>query len=528
MKIQNRLLSFILAGTMVLGLSACGSSGNDAADSKSTGGENANVTNTSGKETGETAGASEVDPILKDGEMSELLIVFPGSNSAPADREAVESAINDMIADTVDATVKLQPLEWGVYDDQINLMLSSGEKMDLYFSYSGTKDYANRGQVTDITELVDTYASGAKAVMEKFIPACYVDGKLYGMPSFRDMAIQSGFICRTDILEETGIAADSIKTWDDVEKVLQKVQELYPDMAPLVGPEPRRGPFEYYLADVFDIIQSGVGVYVSDSDGTVEVINTYNTPEYLETAKKAYEWNEKGYFIADSTTRSDTRQDYFKAGSGFGYIGRCHPGTATNETLNAGMDMTVIPITDVMTGTDTVNFVQWTVPTACKTPEKAVAFMNILYTNADVQNLFLYGLEGTDYEIKDAAKDIAGYPDGVDSASVGWTNQSWITGNASIAHQWETDPEGVWDAYTEWNNSAKTSQLYGFIYDNSNVANEITAIQNVCDKYEAIIEAGLTDPEETVEKFNQELEQAGIQVIIDDVQQQADAWLAAN
>lgn len=133
MKIQNRLLSFILAGTMVMGLSACGSSGNDVSDANATGGENASSADTSGTEAEKNTGMAEGDPILKDGEMSELLIVFPGSNSAPADREAIESAINDIIADTIDATVKLQPLEWGVYDDQINLMLSSGEKMDLYF-----------------------------------------------------------------------------------------------------------------------------------------------------------------------------------------------------------------------------------------------------------------------------------------------------------------------------------------------------------------------------------------------------------
>lgn len=499
MKLRNKVLCVLLAGLMMLGTLGC------------------------------FAGmAEEADPILKDGKMDELLVVFPGSSSAPADREAIEAALNAIIAETMDATVKLQPVEWGVFDDQTNLMLSSGEKMDLYFSYNGTKNYAARGQVTDITDLVDQYAPDAKAVMEKFVEACYVDGRLYGLPSFRDMAIQSGLIGRTDILEETGIDLTTVKTWDDVEAILQKVQELHPEMAPLVGPEPKHGPFEYINTGIFDVIQSGVGVYVDDNDGTVEVINTYNTPEFLAMAQQAYDWNAKGYFIADSTTRSDTRQDYFKAGTAFGYIGRCHPGTATNETINAGMSMTVLPVTDVITGTDTINFVQWTVPTSCKTPEKAVALLNILYSNAEAQNLFLYGLEGTDYIIKDAEKDIAGYPEGVDSSNVGWLNQSWITGNASIAHQWETDPDGVWDAYVEWNNSAKTSQLYGFIYDNSNVTNEIAAIQNVLAKYEAIIEAGLAEPESTVAKFNEELEAAGIQVIIDDVQQQADAWLASK
>ena len=58
--------------------------------------------------------------------------------------------------------------------------------------------------------------------------------------------------------------------------------------------------------------------------------------------------------------------------------------------------------------------------------------------------------------------------------------------------------------------------------------NEITAISNVKDKYKAIIENGDADPETAVAEFNEELKAAGIDHIIEDVQAQADAWLAEN
>lgn len=88
----------------------------------------------------------------------------------------------------------------------------------------------------------------------------------------------------------------------------------------------------------------------------------------------------------------------------------------------------------------------------------------------------------------------------------------------------EVWPEGIYEAYKEYNDSAPVSPLYGFVYDNSNVKNEITAISNVLAKYEAVIGCGLAEPEETVAKLLKELDAAGIQNVINDVQSQVDAW----
>lgn len=44
--------------------------------------------------------------------------------------------MNEIIGEKVDAKVKLQIIEWGAYNDQTNLMLSSGEKLDMVFLMS--------------------------------------------------------------------------------------------------------------------------------------------------------------------------------------------------------------------------------------------------------------------------------------------------------------------------------------------------------------------------------------------------------
>ncbi len=472
--------------------------------------------------------AEATDEVLKDGEMTELLMVWPGGNASPTDMQEVQDAFNEEIQKYVDAEVTFQIIEWGSFEDQLNLMLSGGEKLDLFLTATNIQERGKRGQLYNIADIAETYAPDAYATMEDYIKACYFNGELYGFPGFRDMAEQAGLMCRTDILEETGYKAEDIKTMDDVDALLAKVKELYPDMYDLV-PSASGGCLLYYTRGMFDIITSGVGVRVTDEPSdTVEIINTYATDEYMEMAERAYDWNQKGYFLPDATTNTITRQDLLKAGNTFGYIGTYHPGIVTQEAINSGREITAIPFAETCIDTDGVNCAQWLIPAQCENPAKALAVLNQLYSNPAVQNLFRYGIEGKDYEVKDAEKGIAGFPDGVDSSSVGWSNEMWLSGNASVGYAWETDPEDVFTKYAEFNDTARKSPLYGFVYDSSNVRNEITGISNVESKYKAIIENGDADPETTVAAFNEELKAAGIDTIIEDMQAQVDEWLAAQ
>lgn len=514
-KIMKKLLAAVLAGSMLL--TGCGSSGSkEVADS---------AQDNQGQEAAETDGK---DPVLFDGEDSEILMYFPGSNSNPASLTEVEDALNEILATRMDGHLKIQILEWGAYADQYNLMLSSGEDVSLIFAPSGRyRTYASKGQIQPITDIYEKYIPTAVTEMGKYIDACYYGDELYGLPTFRNMAQGTGFICRKDILDETGISIDSIKDWDDVEEVLEAVKELHPDMDLLCNGLAKMGILDGIVANAFDEIQSGAGqVFGGDS---TQVINIYATDEFREICDMAYDWNQKGYFMSDATTNADTRGSLVAAGNTFGYIvGTMYPGFLTQETTSCGYEMVGAYIGDAVLTTYNAGAHQWLVPSACKTPEKALTVLEMLYSDPVAQNLFYYGIEGKDYEIKDEANALIGYPEGVDSTNVGWANQTWITGNGSIAYVWETEEPGVWEDLKNFNDGAELSPVYGFTYDSTNVTNEITAITNVEDKYLVILKCGAADVDTTLAQFLSELEAAGIQNVIDDVQSQLDEWNAAN
>ncbi len=516
-KFMRKMMAAVLATTVML--TGCGST--ESGNTNTT----ANNTETAAQNDGD---ADAKDPVLFDGKDTEIVMYFPGANSNPTDLHEVEDSLNALLADRMDGHIKIQILEWGAYADQYNLMLSSGEEAGLIFAPSGRyRTYASKGQLTPITDLYEKYAPTAATEMSKYIEACYYGDDLYGLPTFRNMAQGTGFVCRKDLLDETGISIDDVKTWDDVEKVLIAVQEKHPDMDLLCNSLVKMGILDGIVNNSFDEIQSGVGqVYGGDSS---KVVNIYATDKFKEICDMAYDWNQKGYFMKDATTNADARTSLIAAGNTFGYIvGTMYPGFLTQETSSCGYEMVGAYIGDAVLSTYNAGAHQWLVPAACPSPEKALTVLEMLYSDPAAQNLFYYGIEGKDYVVKDEANGLIGYPDGVDSSTVGWSNQTWITGNGSIAYVWETEDPDVWQELKEFNDNAVLSPLYGFSYDSSNVTNEITAITNVEEKYLTILKCGAADVDSTLEQFLAELETAGIQNVINDVQAQMDSWNASQ
>ena len=86
---------------------------------------------------------------------------------------------------------------------------------------------------------------------------------------------------------------------------------------------------------------------------------------------------------------------------------------------------------------------QWTIPENSAYPEKAMQFLNLLYSDPDIINLLAYGIEGEDYVVHDDGR--ISYPDGVDATNVGYScaNMLWSFGYEFNAHVWETNDADV-------------------------------------------------------------------------------------
>ena len=69
----------------------------------------------------------------------------------------------------------------------------------------------------------------------------------------------------------------------------------------------------------------------------------------------------------------------------------------------------------------------------------------------------------------------------------------------------------------------------GFTVDNTGLENIVTACHDVCNQYHPMLDSGsASDWEATLNEFNEKLQAAGIDQLVEAYQSQLDAWLAEN
>lgn len=458
-------------------------------------------------------------------EPATLVVTYPLINGVPADNKLVEEEINKIVQPKYNDTIELMPIAMGNYNTQMQLMLSSGEKLDVCIVRSDQfNSYYSSDQLTDLTDLISQYGTGIiDAVGQSYIDAGKLGGKLYGITTNRDLAVgHGGLMARKDILEEVGYTKDSIKSLDDLDEVFAKVHEKYPDM--LVLTNNAGGTLYGTLGMCFDPLTDGFAVLRNFGED-LTVVNTFATEEYKAYCEHVRKWYEAGYISADIAANTESGSTMVKAGRAFAYNNRIKPGVDNQETKMCGTEMVGLQTMETATYTTVPQSFMWAIPYSADDPMRSMQYLNEVYTNKDLMNLLAWGVEGTHYDVTS---------DGhiTKAAALGDTDsgynpaQGWMFGNQFLTYVWEGDDLNLYQDLKAFNDGAKKSKAFGFTFDNRSVMTETAAVQSVYDQYKMGLECGIVDPAEALPKMLAEMETAGIQKIIDEKQAQLDAWAA--
>lgn len=450
-------------------------------------------------------------------------ILAPGDASTD-DCTKISEAASKITEEKFNTKVELTRVGFGSYDQQVNLTLASSEKLDLMYEYCGNVTSAiSSGQIVPITDYLDSYGSDMKSQISDSDWKCVTfNGDIYGVPANKEKATGWGFAMNKEMADATGIDYSSIKTEEELEPLLEKVKEMYPDVYPIVS---NNGSMS--LMTDQDDLGGDIGSLESASGDNTTVINYYGTDEYMNEMKLRYDWAQKGLIMPDASTSTENANSLIGAGKGFGRFTNTKPGIEKEMEKEVGKEVVVLEMVKPYTTTTRVDIV-WYVPHNSEKPERAVQVLNEIYTNPDLANLFINGLEGKHYEFVDKEKGIVNYPEGVNASNTGYTSLPWAWPNETISYIWEGLDSDIWDQIQEFNKDATVSPAKGFAWDNTEVQNEVTACANVVAKYGPALECGSLDPETTIPKFLDELKAAGADTIIAEKQKQLDAWLEAN
>lgn len=107
---------------------------------------------------GNSAGTMEV----RAEEIVDIVMPMATLGEAPADLEKVEAKINEITEEKIGVHLVIEPIPFSDLSSQQNLMLSSGDQLDLVLSLweSGISNYVEKGAVIELTDLLDQYGKG--------------------------------------------------------------------------------------------------------------------------------------------------------------------------------------------------------------------------------------------------------------------------------------------------------------------------------------------------------------------------------
>lgn len=472
---------------------------------------------------------------LASGTYDKVTYAYATFNNIPSEEalSEVEEAINVITREKINVEVELVPIEIWNYSSQVSLALQGGEKMDLIQSLGDFNTAVSTGMTLDITDMIDSLAPESKALVgDAWLAATSHEGRVYGIPTFKPIALTPMVIYRKDIADAIGLDMSAVNSVGDMTDVLRKVKAAYPDMTPLAAVNTGNigvgltVPNVDYLTDNYF---SPKGVLLNDE---LTVVDFYASEAFAQVCELAHTWYNENLVMKDAATTASAASELMSSGNYFCYIASySYPEADTAASLEAvtgGYPLGAKIIGSAFLDTSSINALTWMVASTSKVPEAALKFLNLTFTDKDVVNLIIYGLEGRDYVWNDDGT--VRYPDNQDSTTVPYTAQlsCGTLGNFFIMHPMQgTNPASL-DWELEQNKNAKTSVAMGFTFDSSPVKAEYTAVTNVIEQYLPGLICGSADPKTEIPLFLERLADAGLGEIIAQKQAQLDAWMAAK
>jgi putative aldouronate transport system substrate-binding protein len=456
----------------------------------------------------------------------ELSVASLTLGDTPKELQLVQDEINKKLLEKINAKINWQVIPAGSWAQKTNLMLASGEKLDLYtvqgVSFSSS---VSKGQLIDLDDLLNKYGQGIKtAVGDDYLKAGKVNGKIYAVAPVKSLAAGYGLKIRKDYAEKYNIKTTKVNSLEDYGAIFKTIKEKEPNFTPLLMQAGKTVTIVDRSVGL-DLLGDGFGVLLNRG-ADLKVVNWFETSEYAEKLKTVRNWYNAGYLMKDVATQTQPISNLLKSGIGATYFGKISANTAATESMTNGVELVEIPIVDAFSSSDSVQTVQWAIPVNSKTPDKAMQLLNLMYTDTEVINLMDYGIEGKHY-VKTADGKID-YPQGIDSKTIGYSNMVWLLGNSFISHTWKTSPLDASKREAELNKSAAKSKAMGFSFDSSSLQTELAALNSVTDQYKIGLESGSLDPVKILPEFIAKLKTAGIDKVIAEKQKQLDQWAKNN
>lgn len=504
-----------LAMTAVFCLGGCGTAGTSATGEEATNAEE-NTQDGGNEATEETEETEETVNLT-------WLLRIPEQK----DGQMVLDAANEIIQKELNANLDIEFYDPVAYPEKTKLKIASQEPFDIMFTSSGYGfyDYASKGAFVPLEDLLPKYAPKTwEMIPEEYWNAVTVDGHIYGIPNYQITARTTCMNYRTEIVEKYDLDIESAKTLEDMEPILAELKEKEPDKQYIMS-----GIVPTYFETMNYMGLEGIGADgspgVIEIDGdSLEVVNQYEHPNFIQLCKTIADYEDKGYINKDAALLEDTTELMKNGEFLCGAMGNWKPGAEAENLARYGYENEYVLISEPYVNTTSILGTLQAISATSEHPEVALQLIEMVNTNPELYNTLVYGIEGEHYNMVGENR-IEQIPD-----SGYQTNVPWMIGNTFNGYLMGDTDENVYEETKELNETAKCSRILGFNFDPEPVKTELAQCQTIVDKYvpKGFAFGMYDDVEGTLAQMNEELRAAGMDKIIAEKQAQLDKWAESN
>jgi ABC-type glycerol-3-phosphate transport system substrate-binding protein len=425
----------------------------------------------------------------------------------------------DRLLSDLNMTLEMIFIPWDQYWDKKEIMFASQEPVDLYWDgLPNLSTMTNRQQAQPIGDLVETYCQDMLKVLPmSHIQGGMINGVLYGIPS--SYAVSSGmyqFVCvRDDILKDVGMSG--IATPQDLHEFAKLATEKYDHILggadPMVKPLTRFYAPEQYTWLTYEFL-------VVFGEESHKAYSYYETDAFKEICKFNRMLNDEGLYTDEVTLNYNERDTRVQSGNYLWQEGSFGKHTEIVDLVRANAPEAVMQ--NYLLAPEKPRYINAAggevlcVPYSSQNPAAGMKLLNWLYSNQDNYLFSIYGVEGQDYEMQ------------------GDRLQRLI--NDEMFYEWmfrnkhytvfspEADDQYVID-YSTWDNTAKVSEMFGFVFNNENVKETEQAIIEVYPEMTPVF-TGFVDFDTSYEPIIAKLKSAGLDKYVDEVNRQLEEFFA--
>ena len=448
---------------------------------------------------------------------AEVVLNYYTIGEPDRDLVLVNDALNEILTEKYGFAVNYRKIGWNEYDNYLTAMLNTNQPFDIAFTW--TDDYeanALAGAWLDLTpylqnEGADMYA----AVNEKFWKGVQIDGKVWGVPTNKELAVPLQFVFNRELVEKYGIDVSKYHTFHSLLPLLSMISENEPEYIPLFLDSSRYDlmstlGYEYITETLPLVLQTG-----SDS---CRLVCGFQQPEVRSLLRTMRRYYQAGYINADASIRTT----FSRFGDEKVFLRLASGGPDIDASLSESFGYGVIAVQAArcVATTASARAAVMAVSARSEHPREAVIFLNAVNTDPEIRNLLNFGIQGVHYELTEAGQ--------VRSISDGYQGVSYTQGNWFILRTRQGESPDRWQTFEKFNNAAQESAILGFMPDYSAHPDIVEEVTRIYGKYYSALITGTVDPDTYVPQMLDELQSAGLNTLRQDLQSQLDNWLVGQ